>query len=60
MNGAGRRRDGDAAPRDIPVRGDRQDRSRLWSFRPDPPPCFGVAVIRDGIHRIAVAEEDGG
>jgi len=57
---ARRRHHGDAGSGHVPVRGNRHDRLGPWRFRPDPPPCLGIAVIRDGIHRIAMAKENCG
>ena len=58
VNGPGCRHNGHAGLGNIPMSGDRQNGLWLWSLVAYPPPCFGVAITGQSVHRIAVTDED--
>ena len=48
---------GDRGGVGVPVRGDAQDGARPGHGGAEPGPGLGVAVVRQGVHRVAVAHE---
>ena len=57
VNGSGRRFDGDAGIRHIPVSRDRENGFRSWYFLANAAPRFRVGIVAQSIHGIAVTEE---
>src|SRR6476646_5169133 len=60
MNGSRRSGDGYAGFWNKPVSGDRQDGLGFRCCLSYTAPCFCVAIVEDGVHRIAVTKKDRG
>jgi hypothetical protein len=57
VDGPGRGADGDAGPGHEPMSGDGQNRTWTRGVVADTSPAFGVRIVQERVHRVAVAEE---